>query len=101
MIHESSSKPLSLHQKFSRLGSSEEYFTLENVLIESDQEEAVERLSLKESLEKLPVLEKNLIILRYFKEKTQKETGTELNLTQIQVSRLERKVLQKLRICLM
>ena len=99
MVHELSTRPISLEQKLP--GSQDAGHSLENLFGASGQEEAVERLSLKESLEKLPYLEKRLITLRYFTEKTQVETGRELNLTQVQVSRLERKVLQKLRTGLM
>ena len=45
----------------------------------------------------LPGLERQLLELRYFKDKTQAQTARELGITQVQVSRLERKILGQLR----
>jgi RNA polymerase sporulation-specific sigma factor len=41
--------------------------------------------------------DKRLIVLRYFKNKTQTETARELNMTQVQVSRREKKLLAAMR----
>ena len=41
--------------------------------------------------------EKKLIILRYYKEKTQTEVAKELGISQVQVSRLEKKILLRMR----
>lgn len=61
-------------------------------------EEAVsEKLTLKKAIEELPEADKELIILRYFKGKTQSATAKELNMTQVQVSRKEKKILTALR----
>ena len=54
-------------------------------------------LSLKEELEKLPIDERKIIELRYFKDKSQKETSYELGISQVQVSRKENKILQKIK----
>lgn len=48
-------------------------------------------------LNKLPQEEKKIIEYRYFKEKTQCETAKALGVSQVQVSRLEKKILEKLR----
>ena len=70
---------------------------IERVLAADSHEDVVEKVVLRESLEELSGTEKKLIFLRYFREKTQVETGNALGLTQMQVSRLERKTLRKLR----
>ena len=54
-------------------------------------------LALKEELEKLPEDERRLIDIRYFKDKSQMETSKELGISQVQVSRKENKILQKIR----
>ena len=41
--------------------------------------------------------EQKIIILRYFRDKTQKEIANELGVSQVQVSRLENKILQKIK----
>ena len=57
----------------------------------------VERIALKEMLTQLVHWERMLIIMRYFQDKTQSETAAQLGVSQVQVSRLEAKILRKLR----
>ena len=57
----------------------------------------VEKLYVKQLLDTLPEREKKLITLRYFGEKTQGETGRILGMSQVQVSRLEKKILRELK----
>lgn len=59
--------------------------------------EIVNRLALGEVLETLPARERQLIILRYFKDRTQAQVAELLGISQVQVSRLEKKVLSLLR----
>ena len=54
-------------------------------------------LDLREELDKLPEEEKEIIINRYFLDKSQKETSSELGISQVQVSRKESKILNKIR----
>jgi RNA polymerase sporulation-specific sigma factor len=56
-----------------------------------------DRLMLTELLNRLPENDRKLISLRYFDFKTQNETAAELSMTQVQVSRAEKKILCKLR----
>jgi len=53
---------------------------------------------INKSLDKLNELEKQIIINRYFENKTQSEIAKELNISQMTVSRIEKKTLEKLRI---
>lgn len=57
-----------------------------------------DRIMLKMLLQTLPVKERQLILMRYFQDKTQTEIAAALDMTQVQVSRLERKVLEKMRV---
>ena len=52
---------------------------------------------LRDSIKNLPEREKKIIILRYFRDKTQSEVAAELGVSQVQVSRLESKILRKIR----
>lgn len=62
-----------------------------------DEEKTLDRVMIAELLNLLDVQERRLITLRYFADKTQSETSKELGLSQVAVSRLEKKVLNKLK----
>lgn len=57
----------------------------------------VNRILLKELLSQLDPRERQLIMMRYFMNKTQSDTAKELGVSQVQISRLESKILKKLR----
>lgn len=61
---------------------------------EQTLENDLDKLMLKELIEKLPLREKKVIVLRYFRDKTQSEIAVELGVSQVQVSRIEGKVLK-------
>ena len=78
--------------------SGEEGFTLEQVLTDTESEEIlVERISLRQAIERLPEREKKVICLRYFHGLTQERASKVLGVSQVQVSRIEKKALQSLR----
>lgn len=58
----------------------------------------VDKLALKQLIDKLETREKELILLRFYKEKTQAEVAKVLGITQVQVSRIERKVLHSMKL---
>lgn len=60
-------------------------------------DENIDGLMLRDSIMELPEREKKIIILRYFRDKTQSEVAGELGVSQVQVSRLENKILKKIR----
>ena len=61
------------------------------------QYEITERLSLRQALRTLSENDQKIIRLRYFQSKTQTETARILNMTQVQVSRREKKILLQIR----
>ena len=65
--------------------------------IENHEEQVVNRLLLNQMLERLGREERRLIYLRYFENKTQSEIGRILGISQVQVSRTEKKILEKMR----
>ena len=72
--------------------------TLEGMLgTEAPEEGMVERIALRESIDQLPEKERMAILLRYFKGLTQEQTARILGVSQVQVSRLERRGLKRLR----
>lgn len=76
----------------------EEGFTLENVLTDTESEEKmVEKIALKQAIERLPEREKMVVQLRYFHSLTQERVAKVLSVSQVQVSRIEKKALGLLR----
>ena len=61
------------------------------------EEEVLDKLTLKEMIRELPPRERQIVIMRYFQDKTQNEIAQTLNISQVQVSRLEKKILRKLK----
>lgn len=59
-----------------------------------EDSELVDKLSLKEALRNLDVKSRQIIMLRYFKDRTQVEVAKMLGISQVQVSRIEKKVLK-------
>ena len=72
--------------------------TLESTLgTDSPGEGVVEKIALREAIDSLPERERITILLRFFRGMTQEQTARILKVSQVQVSRLERKGLAKLR----
>ena len=63
----------------------------------STEEEISNRLLLNEAFQKLEDIEKRIMVCRYYKYMTQSKTAKALNMTQVQISRAEKKILLKLR----
>lgn len=77
----------------------EDGFSLEDILTDTESEEnLVERISLRQAIEKLPERERMVIQLRYFHGLTQERVSKVLKVSQVQISRIEKKALQQLRI---
>lgn len=62
-----------------------------------DDKKMLDKLILKDMLSKLPPREQKIVILRYFRDMTQGEIAHKLGVSQVQISRLENKILKKLR----
>ncbi len=78
--------------------SGDEGFTLEAVLTDGNQEERlIEHIALKEAVAGLPERERMVIELRFFHGLTQDQSAKILGVSQVQVSRIEKKALQALR----
>ena len=76
----------------------EEGFSLEAVLSTGEQEEdLIEAISLRQAIDKLAPREKAVIDLRFFRGMTQDKVSKILGVSQVQVSRIEKKALAELR----
>lgn len=64
---------------------------------ESGESALIDKLALRQCLSELPEEDQRLIILRYFRDQTQSQAAAVLGMSQVQVSRRERKILEELR----
>ena len=76
---------------------SNENILFNKVKVESYEEDTIKKIILKQELEKLDEKERNIIILRYFYNKTQSQIASQYGISQVQVSRIEKRVLLKMR----
>ena len=73
-------------------------FTLESVLgTDGIEEDIVEQVSLRAAIDSLPQREREVILLRYFKNLTQERAARVLGVSQVQISRIEKKAMERLR----
>lgn len=78
--------------------SGEDGFSLENVLTDTESEERlVERIALSQAVNKLDQRENMVVKLRYFHGLTQQQTAKILDVSQVQISRIEKKALAHLK----
>lgn len=76
----------------------EEGFSLENILTDTESEERmVEKIALRQAIDALPEREKLVIQLRYFHGLTQQRVAKVMDVSQVQVSRIEKKAIAMLR----
>ena len=61
------------------------------------QEELLNKIVLKQLLEQLSQKDREIIMRRYFENETQSQIAADLNISQVQVSRLEKRILRKMR----
>ena len=71
---------------------------LETLTNNKNEEEIIaNKLTIKKLIEELEIQDKQIILLRFYKEKTQSEVAKILGITQVQVTRTKRKILEKMR----
>lgn len=66
-------------------------------LCQGNTDDIADSITLRQILVELEPKERQLIFLRYFKDKTQSETAREIGISQVQVSRMEKKIINRLR----
>lgn len=78
--------------------SDEQGLTLQDKISdEKDDEQMVDHFVLKQLIQNLEPRERKIIILRYYRDKTQSEIAKELGVSQVQVSRLENKIIENMK----
>lgn len=96
MAMDSAKMPVSLYSPIE--DDSESLSIIDRIEAEDDYNgKLVDNLALKELIKKLDYRDRKIIMLRYYFDKTQSEIAKELNISQVQVSRLENKILENLK----
>ncbi|MCF6464060.1 RNA polymerase sporulation sigma factor SigF [Clostridium sp. Cult1] len=73
-------------------------FLIDKISAEEDREkDIIEKIILKEMLSKLKERDRQVIVLRYFKDKTQVQVAELLGISQVQVSRIEKKIIEEMK----
>ncbi len=72
-------------------------YLLDKIKQNDNGEKLIEKITLKEMLNQLTPKEKQIILLRYFEDKTQSEIAKKMGISQVQVSRIEKKVLLRMK----
>lgn len=96
MAMESSKMPVSLYLPIE--DDSENLSIIDRLETEEDSNaKMLDNIALRELIKKLDYRDRKIILLRYYFDKTQSEIAKELNISQVQVSRLENKILDNLK----
>ena len=74
-----------------------EKLELQRYQMVDEEEQLVDKLCLNSLINELNQREKQIILLRYYRGKTQMEVANYLGVTQVQISRIEKKILSQMR----
>ena len=92
----SSKMPLSLYGG-AEYKDGKEKELIETLAAKDDQEDWLDRMLLRGAIEALPERDRKIIILRYFRDMTQSEVAEKIGVSQVQVSRIENKIIKEFR----
>lgn len=92
---DSAAMPISIYTPFE--DDSKSLLLIDRLNPDNSHEKMIDNIMLKEVLKSLDKRDKKIILLRFFRDKTQSEIAKVLGVSQVQVSRLENKVLEKIK----
>ncbi len=90
---DSNKAPLSIYDK----GDEDGLSIIDKLASVDNDEDALDRIIVRDAIKSLSERERKIITLRYYKDKTQSEVAKELNVSQVQISRLENKIIDKIK----
>lgn len=93
---DSIAEPVSIYESVYSDGE-DSILVVDQLSSDRDEEDMLDNLTLKDEIKKLPPKEKEILVMRYFKGDTQMEISQKLNISQAQVSRLEKSAIAHLR----
>ena len=91
---DSTRMPVSLYEKFDEDSGG---YLIDNIKTVDKTEDLIDKIMLRELIANLEDRDKKIILLRYYRDKTQSEVAEILGVSQVQVSRLESKILSYLK----
>ncbi|MBR2970019.1 MAG: SigB/SigF/SigG family RNA polymerase sigma factor [Clostridia bacterium] len=92
---EANTSPLSLNEQYN--GDEDSMSIMDRITDDFNVENMIDKMALRELISTLPAREKQVIIMRYYLDKTQSEIAKELGISQVQVSRIENKILMEMK----
>lgn len=95
MAQEASRSPSSIHETVYE--NDGDPITLLDQISDDTETKWFDKIALKEAILRLEERERLIVYLRYYKDKTQSEVATRLGISQVQVSRLEKKILEQIK----
>lgn len=93
---DSSKMPISLYEK-ANSPDDNSLMLIDKLIVENKDDELIDRVILKTVINQLTPREKKIIIFRYFRDMTQGEIAEKLGVSQVQISRIENKILEKIK----
>ncbi|MDR2091070.1 MAG: SigB/SigF/SigG family RNA polymerase sigma factor [Clostridiales bacterium] len=91
---DSSKFPLSLYDK---TDDESGQCLIDKLAYDDDQDDMIDKMMLKDIIGGLPEREKKIILFRYFRDKTQSEVAGILGVSQVQISRIENRIIEKIK----
>lgn len=85
--------PVSLYEQYDEDGS----YLIDSIVTKDETDDLLDNIMLKECINSLPARDKKIIILRYYRDMTQTEVAKLLGVSQVQVSRLENRILKEIK----
>jgi RNA polymerase sporulation-specific sigma factor len=92
---DSSKMPLSIYDKFDDEDDGQEL--IDKLPCLDDEDKMVDKIHISNIIDGLNERERKIIIMRYFRDRTQGEIAESLGVSQVQISRLENKIIDKIR----
>ena len=92
---ESNIAPLSLEKEYDN--DKDSSFSLECIISDNKEDKLIDLVTLNDAINKLSEKEKLLLNLRFYNDYSQKEVASKFNVSQVQISRLEKQVIEKLK----
>lgn len=93
---DSTKMPLSIYDKYEDEEDGQEL--IDKIPINDNEDSLVDKIHLSNIIDGLNDRERKIIVLRYFRDRTQSEIAKTLGVSQVQVSRLENKIIDKIRL---
>ena len=91
---DSSKIPLSLYDSSVDNGDDKKMELIDRIPSDEREDDMIDKILLKSMIERLPPREKKIIIMRYYRDNTQSEIAEALGVSQVQISRIENKIIE-------